>query len=226
MSKNVSKIVGKRFGCLLVVLRINKSRFRCRCDCGNEIEAWRTNLIQGKKKNCGCKKYEDRNETGKRYGRWTVICRYNGSVEHWECCCDCGGKGVVSRSNLISGNSQSCGCLQRERASAGGKKNRRYSWEESFQRRTRPNINIWRKSVLVKDGYKCQICETTENLVAHHKDCWMNFKEKRLDVDNGACVCKKHHILFHQMCGQGNNTSKQWCKYVQEERLSIQTRQI
>jgi hypothetical protein len=123
MKHNMSKMIGKRYGKLLVTGFVNTQRVICRCDCGKEIEAWRTNLIQGKKAHCGCEKYKDRDETGKKYGRWIVVGRHSGSVEHWECRCDCGGKGVVARSNLISGNSQSCGCLQKEKVASSGRDN-------------------------------------------------------------------------------------------------------
>ena len=58
--------------------------------------------------------------TGNRYGRLVVL----GMVEKppknksrktfWECQCDCGNKTTVCKSNLVSGTTKSCGCLQRE----------------------------------------------------------------------------------------------------------------
>lgn len=59
-------------------------------------------------------------ETGNRYGRWAVL-RYAGcdkkGAAQWLCHCDCGAERVVAGSSLRYGNSQSCGCLRRERAS-------------------------------------------------------------------------------------------------------------
>src|SRR3990167_714899 len=37
---------------------------------------------------------------------------------HWECICECGRTKAVMSSNLKTGMTQSCGCLQRERAAA------------------------------------------------------------------------------------------------------------
>lgn len=105
---------------LKVVSAININRFLCSCDCGNQVEAWRTNLIQGKKTHCGCRKYEGYDLTGQRFGRWTVIGKHNGSVERWDCRCDCGQEGVAFSSHLRHGTSRSCGCLQREAASKAG----------------------------------------------------------------------------------------------------------
>jgi len=63
---------------------------------------------------------------GQRFGRWTVIDpeRHCGT-DGWrarkraaECRCDCGEVRVVSLATLTNGTSLSCGCLQREHASA------------------------------------------------------------------------------------------------------------
>lgn len=51
--------------------------------------------------------------TGMKFGRLTVIERAenkNGRV-HWNCTCDCGNTCVVMSKHLISGHTQSCGCL-------------------------------------------------------------------------------------------------------------------
>lgn len=55
---------------------------------------------------------------GSRYGRLVII-RYNGlqrGNRTWLCQCDCGGIVVVKYASLNEGKTQSCGCLQRERA--------------------------------------------------------------------------------------------------------------
>lgn len=57
--------------------------------------------------------------TGRRFGRLLVIDlagRAGGEVT-WNCLCDCGNTTVVMRGNLRSGDTRSCGCLQRERTS-------------------------------------------------------------------------------------------------------------
>ena len=61
---------------------------------------------------------------GMKMGRWTLLERQRGkrSAIHWLCICDCGNKSVVHQSNLRSGCSQSCGCLQSERTSAACRK--------------------------------------------------------------------------------------------------------
>ena len=64
-----------------------------------------------------------KNITGQRFGRLTVIA-FHGRRENpdrskhilWLCRCDCGNKAIVAANSLRSGTTQSCGCLQRERA--------------------------------------------------------------------------------------------------------------
>lgn len=60
--------------------------------------------------------------TGQRFGRLVAISqiekpRAGGGVYHmWKCLCDCGGTITTRVANLRNGSTQSCGCLQRERA--------------------------------------------------------------------------------------------------------------
>lgn len=61
--------------------------------------------------------------TGKRFGRLTVFSIYsriesgtNRFVTIWLTLCDCSNWVVVRTSNLLSGNTKSCGCLQKEMA--------------------------------------------------------------------------------------------------------------
>lgn len=54
--------------------------------------------------------------TGQRWGRLLVVeqAPNNGSWVMWKCRCDCGNKVEVRAISLASGNTRSCGCLQRE----------------------------------------------------------------------------------------------------------------
>lgn len=56
-------LIGKRFGRLLVVARLDQRRTRhavwmCRCDCGAETTATSTALSRGDKRSCGCLRKE------------------------------------------------------------------------------------------------------------------------------------------------------------------------
>ena len=53
--------------------------------------------------------------TGRRFGKLVVVELNHLDTRrqtHWLCDCDCGNQTVKSRSNLISGNAKSCGCLR------------------------------------------------------------------------------------------------------------------
>lgn len=122
-------LTGQRFGKLTVVAPTDKRIdngsvvWNCRCDCGNIAEVSARRLIRGRVKSCGClaapivKDY-----IGRRFGRLTVIecsgkIRKNGStVTYWKCRCDCGTETTVAQTELQNGVTQSCGCLQKDRA--------------------------------------------------------------------------------------------------------------
>lgn len=62
--------------------------------------------------------------TGKRFGRLLVL-EYSHTNAHrepyWVCQCDCGNRVTTRGANLKNGQTQSCGCLRRERASEANK---------------------------------------------------------------------------------------------------------
>lgn len=57
--------------------------------------------------------------TGQKFGRLLVKKVHHKDKRHkvfWECLCDCGNTIVVSGSHLKTGHTQSCGCIQKEKA--------------------------------------------------------------------------------------------------------------
>lgn len=90
--------------------------------------------------------------SNQRFGRLIALKRvgtekYNGGARAvWECVCDCGNTINVRGSALTTGNTKSCGCLQKERASEahpvkhGGSYTRLYTiWHDMKSRCTNPN---------------------------------------------------------------------------------------
>lgn len=57
-----------------------------------------------------------RDITGQRYGRLVVVdySHIKGTKHYWACRCDCGNEAFVSKSQLSTGKTKSCGCLSRE----------------------------------------------------------------------------------------------------------------
>ena len=79
---------------------------------------------------------------GEKYGRLTVVGfdRIQNHKTYWHCVCDCGLTVIATGNNLRSGNTKSCGCLQREKAAQTGKRNAKHG--ESHDNRTRL-YSIW-----------------------------------------------------------------------------------
>lgn len=90
------------------------SAWKCQCDCGNIVNVRTENLRNGHTTSCGCAAGRI-DITGKTFGRLTVI-KYAGAGK-WLCQCECGEQVSVKTCNLNSGNTKSCGCLQKDRAS-------------------------------------------------------------------------------------------------------------
>ena len=120
--------IGNRYGKLVVIERAIKPEGRpkgaywlCQCDCGKQKIIRGADLRAGNVNSCGCLygKHSIKDETGKRYGKLTVISqtanREYGSVK-WLCKCDCGNLCEVAGDSLRSGQTQSCGCLVKERS--------------------------------------------------------------------------------------------------------------
>ena len=90
------------------------SAWKCQCDCGNTVNVLTDNLRNGHTTSCGCVCGRI-DITGKQFGRLTVL-NYAGEGQ-WNCKCECGNEVTIRTYNLNSGNTKSCGCLQKERAS-------------------------------------------------------------------------------------------------------------
>lgn len=126
-------LTGKRFGRLTVRERAaNRGRcvsWNCLCDCGNKTVVTTSHLKNGHTQSCGCymrdrvSKANSIDLIGQRYGKLTAIKRQpdhitigGNPLTVYECVCDCGNHIDVLAMNLVSGNTQSCGCLGNSRA--------------------------------------------------------------------------------------------------------------
>lgn len=134
--RSLENLSGQRFSRLTVISRADdyvdesgnhRVRWRCLCDCGNEIDVLAKTLKNGMTQSCGCLKNETtsrrffKNIVGCKFGRWLVLKRENDYVSpsgyrrtQWLCRCSCGEERVVDSSSLLTGRSTSCGCYKAE----------------------------------------------------------------------------------------------------------------
>lgn len=177
-----------------------------------------SNLIKTGHSLCnGCAKAYDL--TGIKFGKMTAIYQISGDRPRWYCECECGGNSEAYVSTLVSGNSQSCGCLQKKAArkqglSNNGKNNGMYgkrAWnydpERSDEQRKKERKDSknerWRVAVFLRDNHQCQACGDKKggNLEAHHLYNWKHHPNKRYDTENGISLCKTCHKEFHAWMG-------------------------
>ena len=114
---------GARFGRLTVIRTLSGPApvyVLCKCDCGRTTKVYKSNLLRGKTKSCGCGERENlkrlhdalRNPMtpGDKYGMLTVL--RNTRVGYSEFRCDCGKVVEKSEVKVRSGETKSCGCLR------------------------------------------------------------------------------------------------------------------
>lgn len=109
------------------------SYWKCVCECGNIVIVRGADLSYGSTKSCGCLQREIsihnlltyaqplgaqarlNDLTNQNFGKLKVIQRSTQNTNHnrpkWDCLCECGNMVSVSGADLVSGHTQSCGCL-------------------------------------------------------------------------------------------------------------------
>lgn len=112
-------LTNQKFGKLTALKRAPKrtdkyTRWVCLCECGNITEIRTDYLRNGHTTSCGCNAGRI-DHTNERFGRLVAIQHLSGGK--YLCKCDCGNIVEVETTNLTSGNTQSCGCLQKDRTS-------------------------------------------------------------------------------------------------------------
>lgn len=189
-----------------------------RCDCPNQtlIEIIGSAVSHGSTKSCGClfKECKVKDITGQRFGRLLVnkiVGKLKSGHRLWECICDCGRISIVAGSALRTGNTQSCGCLNKEfLKSRTGILNPSFNpdltLEDRLLTRTYPEYKEWRNQIFKNDNYTCQKCQKIGcRLNAHHIESYAKNKELRLDINNGITLCKKCHQNLHNLFGYITN---------------------
>jgi hypothetical protein len=124
-------LTGKNFGYLTVIKRVPRPAgltggytfWLCECVCGNKIVAQGAHLKNGHTKSCGCylkkrlSEFHTIDLVGKRFGKLVVLERAEKPINvkinrpYWKCKCDCGNLKTIRGNELVSGATESCGCV-------------------------------------------------------------------------------------------------------------------
>ena len=70
------------------------------------------------------------------------------------------------------------------------------SYSTQSRIRCHRKIKGWRTQVFERDGHRCILCRSVENLTAHHLIAWMTSPELRFEIDNGVTLCRKCHDII------------------------------
>lgn len=121
-------LTGNRFGELTVITEVkrggNRSHWLCHCNCEKETIVKGSVLKSGHTKSCGCLKTKRQDLKGQRFGKLTAISSVINDGQNrsmWKCVCNCGNEVIVRIDSLSRGNTQSCGCSQKEKAKTTGR---------------------------------------------------------------------------------------------------------
>jgi len=188
-------------------------------------------LRDGHRRSCGCLRKEVRlgkgypkKLVGNIFGRLKVLELVPGKRRHtnvvWLCQCECGNLKEAVSTDLLQGHTMSCGCLKISQATARlprFHKENHPAWKggitpEHELIRNSHRYMEWRTTVFERDGYMCLACLTSPSnqLIAHHIECFSEYPEKRFDTKNGATLCVCCHKNFHDLYGYTKNTINQF----------------
>lgn len=146
-----------------------------------------------------------------------------------KCNCDyCGKEIVIRKSQYNKSKNHYCSfdCANKGHGeNIKGENNPLYNpnktQEEREQERSYPEYNDWRKEVYERDNYTCQCCGKRGNgeINAHHIYGYAEYKDLRIDIDNGVTLCEDCHKEYHKQYGYTNNNYKDFHSFLYNEML-------
>lgn len=136
---NFIDYTGQKIGKLNIIKRApdkiaggkKRTMWLCQCDCGNQNDVIVSTdyLKRSKCPSCGCEATKSRieynriNNIGQKFGRLTIVdILWDYDRAKALCKCDCGNDYIGVKSDIVTGHTQSCGCLQSENTSIANTK--------------------------------------------------------------------------------------------------------
>lgn len=238
-------LTGQRFGRLIVIERgsndsSNKTRWKCKCDCGNETLVRSSNLLNGTTTSCGCVRKEiARNKAieqwkDEEYSNKMKDVMKDISNKLWE---DEDYKNMRSNSTSEQNKLRWENEEYRKHMSETNKKvwedeeyrklhtkenhynyNHNLTDKDREDRRMQEGYTEWSRQVKENANFTCDCCGTHGcKLYSHHLNSYNLYENLRLDLNNGVCLCEQCHKNFHKRYGYGNNTEQQYIEWKQIE---------
>jgi len=169
-------LTGHTFGRLTVLAMTWKDGegwAQCRCMCGSEPSVRATKLATGHTQSCGCLQAEAtslasrKDLTGLTFGRLTVTSMsWGDGPGKATCLCTCGRVALVRGPSLLSGNTQSCGCLKRRTSEEKQARKRLAAHARLSLERGLPYDFLREDEILMLDywHHRCAVCGALADL--------------------------------------------------------------
>lgn len=202
-------LTGQRFGDWTVIQFDHQdlgkdSYWRSRCVCG-EIKITASSNI---KRQGDYKCNHIASFIGRRFGRLVVksLAFIKNDTTYWNCKCDCGNICTIRRNSLVTGNTQSCGCLHKESITIHGQRNSTHYkvWNSMITRCENPE----REDYKYYGGRGIKVCESwhdINNFIGDMGERPEGYEIERIDVDGdyepSNCIWLDHK-------GQMRNTTR------------------
>ena len=208
---------------MLTVLHKDESKkngiwWVCQCKCGNIKTIRGTDLRTGRVKSCGCYNKQINRElhlhdlSNKTFGYLTVVQNLNKTSNNrhniWLCQCKCGVQIEVSSDKLISGNTQSCGCLKSKGEEKIGqlliKYNIPFEKEKRFENCINPKTKGYPRFdfYIINEKY-CIEFDGIQHFISKENNPWMTsqhlFENQQRDIfKNNWCL--ENNIPLNNLC--------------------------
>lgn len=187
-SKRAESLIGKRFGYLEVIERIDGRYHKCICHCGcggTEKIVGTYDLKMGKVRSCGLHTTRKESIVGKRFNNWEVLEHIGSGQYKCICHCGCGGNtSVIYRRFLVNGHSKSCGYNKNMLIDLAGQKFGEWTVIEHI------GLGRWL--------CRCSCEAQTEKIIRH---------TELLNGDSKSCGCKRSELYVNTMIDRYGETN-------------------